>query len=165
MSEVTDTQAPNISPSAATGGSGLERPYCAYCDGYHEEELSCAEKLSLVRPKAEYLTVDDLWTAIPQMNRCKVSFAMLKDTVTRLNKMGGRIVRECREEGAPEQETIGGVHVRGFSKMPKSTQDAMVAMCEKAQEAIVRGDFDSQNASAELPPPSSSASTQGAVGG
>lgn len=62
-------------------------------------------------PVAERLTTDDLWTAIPKSNRCKVSFAMLKDTVNRLNKMGARIVRECREDGAPESESIGGVHV------------------------------------------------------
>lgn len=147
MNKETDIQSPADSPTRlpAPAGSGLARPYCAYCDGYHEDELSCAEKLSTVTPKAERLAVDDLWTAIPKMNRAKVSFAMIVETVKNLNAMGVRIVRECREEGAPEQEAIGGVHIRGFSKMPKSTQDAMVVMCEKAQEAIARGDFDSQN--------------------
>ena len=113
MNEETDIQTPTDSPTRlpAPAGSGLARPYCAYCDGYHEDELSCAEKLSTVTPKAERLAVDDLWTAVPKMNRAKVSFAMLAETVKRLNAMGVRIVRECREEGAPEQEAIGGVHV------------------------------------------------------
>jgi len=81
---------------------------CAACANYREY-------LAWLKREREYiaqrLTSDDLFSAMPPRMREKASFDGLRTLADNLNKMGVRIVRNLREEGAPKQVTISCVHV------------------------------------------------------